>query len=559
MEQDRIITLDISKDNHFLRFNHVIKNLPKSCEELILKGRFIVEGDWHGRLAMIGDSNMSVYSLVEAIKNLPKLRVLDMSQCEDIDHIYDGFSHLNIEKIVLPKGVKKLPSIYYCDKLKEIVGEGLIEISSIHYCPNIEKVTYNTKATRVELNNTKITSAIITKHLKYFTFSNCSELFNLTIEPGVESLPSGTFANCKGLREIFIPDNVCIGERVFQNCENLSKVRLPNDMIELPESLFEGCRSLCKIEGGENVTNISKHCFIECSNLNSLPFKINDFNEEQFSLVKNDLLGVVLSTYNTNLIWCFDDFSFYHFKGILDSEFKNKIVTFTSQNNVTTKETDNGTEIVRCLYKNAEKIKILEEYEDVWTSKGKAVNAFLHTNSNGVSSIKDIYDEFKKQVESLDIKNIISSYKTYVRESQTWKVGGDNTYHYYKKTSCEYLDAYLKTLLPQFDEEYHESACHDYSDEIDPDIESKQIAIDEKIKKDAYKNYSKDEHVIFLIDDYLRNQSESSELIENALHIGYAKHIVNLFFNYTYKNYKHNETIGYLCKSNIFGSEWLNK
>ena len=97
MEQDRIITLDISKDNHFLRFNHVIKNLPKSCEELILKGRFIVEGDWHGRLAMIGDSNMSVYSLVEAIKNLPKLRVLDMSQCEDIDHIYDGFSHLNIE------------------------------------------------------------------------------------------------------------------------------------------------------------------------------------------------------------------------------------------------------------------------------------------------------------------------------------------------------------------------------------------------------------------------------------------------------------------------------
>lgn len=240
---------DISKDSHFLRFSDAIRNLSKSCEVLILKGKFVEERNWNGRITMIGDSKMTLYPLVQAIKNLPNLRVLDMSQCEDIDYIYDGFSHLNIEKIILPKRVKKLPSFYNCENLKEVVGEGLLEVYGFKYCPNIEKVTYNSNAIWVELNDTKISSIRITKHMTKYSFSNCSNLFEIIIEPGVESLQKGAFANCKVLREIFIPDNVFVEEGVFLNCENLSKVRLPNDLIEIPESLFAGCKSLCKIEG----------------------------------------------------------------------------------------------------------------------------------------------------------------------------------------------------------------------------------------------------------------------------------------------------------------------
>lgn len=558
------VVLDISFDDSLMYFESNVRMKPhiNQCEELILKGTFVGEQYWRGRLVKVKRTNLYTSTLNEFLKEHKHIRTLDMSQCEGIESI-EGFYDLNIENIVFPRKVQKLPHIWRCPNLKTIKGENLLEIRDIRDCPNVENVIFNPKIKILELNNTKISSITITPQMERYSFQECKYLRDVTIENGVKYMLDNSFVGCESLQKIYIPDNVSLGEKVFAKCKQLQFIRLPNDVEKIPSSFFSECSSLEKIVDGKNVKSIGKHAFLNCDSLNHIPFTLLNFNEDDFTQVNVNLLGIVLADSCSNLIWCFNDFSFYHFKGCLDIGMEHKIISFKKINNLSLMVSNSDTHIVRCPFKNAEDIYVIEDFNviDDFCGNGKignAIRAYLDIGKKNIPSIPILYKNIKEKVELLNAKEIIGSYYTFVDESQTCKVGGDNTYHYIKKTHCDYMDAYFEKLLPQYDDEIHESSYHDYRDEIDYGISIKQAKIDDKIREKALRDYSQSEHIITLIDDYIRKYNLTNKMIEDTLHIEYAKNIVEYFFKYLYKGHKNIRSIGFLSNSDVCNLNWMS-
>lgn len=79
-------------------------------------------------------------------------------------------------------------------------------------------------------------------------FYNCTSLFELTIQNGVEEIDAIAFGSCTGLMSVVFPDSVTmLGERMFSECINLGEVILPKNITEIKDYTFEVCVNLERI------------------------------------------------------------------------------------------------------------------------------------------------------------------------------------------------------------------------------------------------------------------------------------------------------------------------
>lgn len=84
--------------------------------------------------------------------------------------------------------------------------------------------------------------------------------------------------NCKECHELTTVDlsnnlKVRIGDEMFYTCSKLSKIVLPNNILEIGESAFYGCSSLKNIDIPDKVTEIGYSAFCICSSLRSVTFE----------------------------------------------------------------------------------------------------------------------------------------------------------------------------------------------------------------------------------------------------------------------------------------------
>lgn len=84
--------------------------------------------------------------------------------------------------------------------------------------------------------------------------------------------------NCKECHELTTVDlsnnlKVRIGDEMFYTCSKLSKIVLPNNILEIGESAFYGCSSLKNIDIPDKVTEIGYSAFKVCSSLRSVTFE----------------------------------------------------------------------------------------------------------------------------------------------------------------------------------------------------------------------------------------------------------------------------------------------
>lgn len=84
--------------------------------------------------------------------------------------------------------------------------------------------------------------------------------------------------NCKECHELTTVDlsnnlKVRIGDEMFYTCSKLSKIVLPNNILEIGESAFYGCSSLKNIDIPDKVTEIGYSAFLYCSSLRSVTFE----------------------------------------------------------------------------------------------------------------------------------------------------------------------------------------------------------------------------------------------------------------------------------------------
>ena len=177
-----------------------------------------------------------------------------------------------------------------------------------------------------ECSLTSVTIPGEVKKIDEQAFYGCKELSRVTLAPGVESLADGAFAGCEGLESVVIPASVkSIGAGVFAGCKSLrsldisannnffyndgvlynrksteliqylpgrrgkqftipftveevdryafwgadelSDIRLSNNIKEITEHSFSGCGGLTNIFIPESVKRVANYAFSDCVNL----------------------------------------------------------------------------------------------------------------------------------------------------------------------------------------------------------------------------------------------------------------------------------------------------
>ncbi len=87
-------------------------------------------------------------------------------------------------------------------------------------------------------------SILGTPVLDFCTFYGCSSLTRVTLNRGINKIPSDTFRDCEKLEFIDIPDPVeSINSFVFNNCSSLTWIAFGNRVTEIAVS-FKGCDAL---------------------------------------------------------------------------------------------------------------------------------------------------------------------------------------------------------------------------------------------------------------------------------------------------------------------------
>ena len=95
--------------------------------------------------------------------------------------------------------------------------------------------------------------------------------------------------NCKECHELTTVDlsnnlKVRIGDEMFYTCSKLSKIVLPNNILEIGESAFYGCSSLKNIDIPDKVTEIGYSAFYGCSSLKNIDIldKVTEIGDSAF-------------------------------------------------------------------------------------------------------------------------------------------------------------------------------------------------------------------------------------------------------------------------------------
>lgn len=263
--------------------------------------------------ATIKKYKMNYYAELSTLNVIPEIygyKVTAISY-NFLQYYFDSKSDFyNIEKIVLPDGVKKIPkdTFYHDTHLKEIqFSDDLYYIGDNAFsgCTNLKKIP--------KLNNIM--------ELNSFAFCNCYSLEEINIPFGVVKIDKQALYNCKSLKEINLPETVfSIGSYAFAGCESVEKFNIPKNVTYLNYGLFKNCKSLKSINIDENITKLGKELFKNCTSLEEvyIPYTVKSIDTGIFDNCTS-LGGIYIDSNNP---------SYTDLNGILVNKEKTKLILY---------------------------------------------------------------------------------------------------------------------------------------------------------------------------------------------------------------------------------------
>lgn len=194
----------------------------------------------------------------------------------------------NCEKatsLILPDGITEIPDemCYGCSSLTKVDGTNVKSIgeSAFYECVNLNEVRGFNELTTIGDNAfngcVSIQRINISENVESVgesCFENCNQLQRVTINGKIPGISRYCFYGCSNLSEIVLGENAAksikvigvqafgqcgslveldltdfenlenIGERAFENCGELSTVRLPENLKKIPDNCFKDCESL---------------------------------------------------------------------------------------------------------------------------------------------------------------------------------------------------------------------------------------------------------------------------------------------------------------------------
>lgn len=223
---------------------------------------------------------------------------------EGIKSIPDGaFNQSNmLQKLNLPSSLKKIGSsaIANCTSLKEIyipnnvetIGSyafendtALTEIKLPHSIDTIEDHLFKncTKLSKIDFPAKLV-------NINEAAFENCEKLENANLPDTVEGIGKYAFVNCKNLTSFHFPtkwekvNNSYNDGHIFQGCENLTEITVPEGIKTLPDYAFDNSNYLVTLNLPSSLTKIGKGSVANCEKLKDIkiPDSVKTIGEYAF-------------------------------------------------------------------------------------------------------------------------------------------------------------------------------------------------------------------------------------------------------------------------------------
>lgn len=167
----------------------------------------------------------------------------------------------NIKTAIENKSVSMdgVPFTEYATKIGEIQGGG----GSVTE-PYIEE-TYNA--------NGSLTSAVLHGHtnIRKYMFNDCDRLTSVILPNSLTTIKSYGFSSCVALPSITLPDSVNVIEnKAFISCKALTSIAIPNGVPTIGYGTFTNCSSLASVSIPNSVHTIAMEAFMNCTSLTSI-------------------------------------------------------------------------------------------------------------------------------------------------------------------------------------------------------------------------------------------------------------------------------------------------
>lgn len=155
----------------------------------------------------------------------------------------------NLLSVLLPNTITVLGDgcFYSCKALNNITLPQKLERIG-DYC-----FTWCTSLTSISLPST------LTR-IGESTFQGCTALESIDL-PEAVTVGIGCFGDCDSLKTLPRISNLCWPSFLFNRCEGLEVVEIPEGVLELGDFCFNQCKNLCDITVPSSLISVGKGCF----------------------------------------------------------------------------------------------------------------------------------------------------------------------------------------------------------------------------------------------------------------------------------------------------------
>jgi hypothetical protein len=243
----------------------------------------------------------------------PKLRILDMGECVfEGGNMLPDFDPKILRELILPQGIEYLGTEYECsiseceDLERLVLPEGLKEIRDVFWCPKLKEVNIPLSVRKIEHSflTTSLTEVFIHKNVeeisqgsftsnlikkididpenkfikiidgvifsadmkKLKSFTHAYQNKKYVIPNGVEEIGYMAFDSAN-IEEIEMPKTLKkIDTFAFQDSK-LRYVEIPDSVIEIGDCAFRFCLELEFVKFSKNLNNMGRDVFYYCPKL----------------------------------------------------------------------------------------------------------------------------------------------------------------------------------------------------------------------------------------------------------------------------------------------------
>ncbi len=127
---------------------------------------------------------------------------------------------------------------------------------------------FNENVTSVEMSDN-------VKKIEESAFYYCTALESINLSDSIESIERWAFRQCHKLVLDKIPNSVSSmsGNLIFENCYNITSMKLPVSLKSIGSFMFKDCNALKEVTISKNTTNIGQGAFGTCSNLTDVYYQ----------------------------------------------------------------------------------------------------------------------------------------------------------------------------------------------------------------------------------------------------------------------------------------------